>query len=160
MNIQTLLQINVSSSFLQIYFISSSLNSSGLTSDAKGCKMPRREKSRMRREYLNNIPRDSDFQYDKNGTFVVFISRKTEMGAEDKRGKNIQSETDDFGIFFQFQGTLKLSLSSQFYLRFPSLPPVTCAAEAERILVLRRPRPTNDDILLFPRHFSSLTVGL
>ena len=140
MNKLTLLQINVSSSFLQIYFISSSLNSSGLTSDAKGCKMPRREKSRMRREYLNNIPRDSDFQHDKNGTFVVFISRKTEIGAEDERGKNIQSETDDLGIFFQFQGTLKLSLTS-FYLRFPSLPPVTYAAEPERILVLGDPDP-------------------
>lgn len=54
----------------------------------------------MRLEYLNNIPRDSDFSHDKNGTFVVFISRKTEIGAEDERGKNIQSETDDLGIFF------------------------------------------------------------
>lgn len=141
MNIQTLLQINVSSSFLQIYFISSSLNSSGLTSDAKGCKMPRRVKSRMRLEYLNNIPRDSDFQHDKNGTFVVFISRKTEIGAEDERGKNIQSETDDLGIFFQFQGTLKISLSSQFYLRFPSLRLVTYAAEASQFQCSGDPDP-------------------
>lgn len=58
----------------------------------------------MRREYLNKIPRDSDFQYDKNGTFVVFISRKTEIGAKDERGKNIQSETDGLGIYSSSRG--------------------------------------------------------
>ena len=57
-----------------------------------------------------------------------------------KEGRTFKVKRMIWG-FFLVLGDTEISLSSQFYLRFPSLPPVTYAAEAERILVLRDPDP-------------------
>ena len=159
MNVLTLLQINVSSSFLQIYFISSSLKSSGLTSDAKGCKVPRRVKSRIRLECLNNIPRDSDFQYDKNGPLsLMYLSvERLRWEPRTKEGRTFRVKRMIWGFFLVLGDTEnQLTLAVLFAIPFPSSCDLCSRTRANSSA--RRPRPWNDDILLFPRHFSSLTV--